>query len=177
MQSGDSEPRGAPGAPLPFEKYLDGLVRLGGALSAVLIMLILALTIVSVVCRYVLGQALLGSDEATGYLVVATVMFGTAEALRRGDHIGIDVLIDLVPDRVRAWLGILAHLAVLVFSGVMLASAWRAVTFSLRFEAYSTGALELPLWIPQSTMLIGAVLLGLVALTRLLGMALRKKPS
>lgn len=174
MRSGNNENRGAPGVPLLFEKYLEGLVKLGGVISAVLIMLILALTVVSVICRYIIGQALLGSDEATGFLVVATVMFGAAEALRRGDHIGIDVLTDLASERVRFCLGILAHIAVLVFSGVMLASAWRAVTFSLRFEAYSIGALEMPLWIPQSTMLIGAVLLGLVALSRIIMIALGK---
>ncbi|MEK9970148.1 MAG: TRAP transporter small permease [Ferrovibrio sp.] len=174
MHSADDKTRGAPGAPLPFEKYLDGLVKLGGVLSAVLILAILVLTIASVVCRYIIGSALLGSDEATGFLIVAAIMFGAAEALRSGDHIGIDVVIDMVSARIRFWLGILSHVAVLVFSGVMLASAWRAITFSLRFEAYSTGALELPLWIPQSTMLIGATLLGLVALTKLLVAVLRK---
>jgi len=174
MHSIDDETRGAPGAPLPFEKYLDGLVKLGGALSAALIVAILALTIASVVCRYIIGRALLGSDEATGFLIVAAIMLGTAEALRRGDHIGIDIVLDVAPGWLRFWLGILAHVAVLAFSGVMLASAWRAVTFSMRFEAYSTGALEMPLWIPQSSMLIGAVLLGLVALTRLIRVIVRR---
>lgn len=177
MRSHHDESRGAPGAPLPFEVHLGRLAWLGGAISAGLIVLILLLTAVSVFCRYILGVPLLGGDEAAGFLVVATVMFGAAEALRRGDHIGIDILPGLLPERGQVWLAIFGHAAVLVFSGVLLASAWRAVSFSRRFEAYSTGALEMPLWIPQSTMLVGAVLLGLVALTRLLALLLRKAPA
>lgn len=177
MRSDQDETRGAPGAPLPFVAFLDRLAWLGGVISAMLVVLILLLTAVSVFSRYILGVPLLGSDEATGFLVVATVMFGAAEALRRGDHIGIDILPDMLSERGRVWLAILGHAAVMVFSGVLFASAWRAVSFSRRFEAYSTGALEMPLWIPQSTMLVGAVLLGLVALTQLLALLLRKAPA
>ncbi|TIX76508.1 MAG: TRAP transporter small permease subunit, partial [Mesorhizobium sp.] len=67
---------------------------LGGALSALLILVVLAITAVSVFNRYFLGRPLMGVDEATGFLVVAIVMFGAAEALRRGDHIRIDLLFD-----------------------------------------------------------------------------------
>jgi hypothetical protein len=57
---------------------------------------------------------------------------------------------------------------VLAFSVLLFRTAWHTVTFSREFEAYSNGELQLPLWIPQSTMLLGALLLGLVALMRLI---------
>jgi len=163
-------------APAPVT-LVDRLAWLGGLVSAVLIVLILAVTTVSVLFRYFLGMPLLGVDDGTGFLVVATVMFGAAEALRRNDHINIDLLTAVLPAPVRHALDILAQAAVLVFAGVLLASAWRTVTFSLRFDNYSTGELEMPLWIPQSTMLVGAVLLGLVAATRLLSLILRKRAA
>lgn len=154
----------------PPSGFLDRLAWLGGLVSAALILAILGLTAVAVTMRYGFNDPLLITDEAVGFLVVATVMFGAAEALRRGDHINIDILTDKAPPRLRRWLDIFAYLAVLGFSIVLLLSAWHTVSFSLDFEAYSTGALEMPLWIPQSTMLVGASLLGLVAFAKVVAL-------
>ena len=40
-------------------------------------------------------------DEMLGYLLVATVMAGAAEALRRGDHIAIDLVTSRLTGRAR----------------------------------------------------------------------------
>jgi TRAP-type C4-dicarboxylate transport system permease small subunit len=130
---------------------------------------VLALTAVSVFNRYFLGRPIMGVDEATGFLVVAIVMFGAAESLRRGDHIRIDILFDHLGPRLHWWLELWSFVAVLVFAVLLLVTSWHTVFFSRMFGAYSTGYLSIPMWIPQSTMVIGAILLGLVALS----MALR----
>jgi C4-dicarboxylate transporter, DctQ subunit len=160
------ETGGARGASPKLEMAAAIVSRIGGALSALLILIVLAITAISVFNRYVLGKPLLGIDEATGFMVVAIVMFGAAEAFRRGDHIRIDLLFDHVGPRVRWWLELWSSLAVLAFAILLLRSAWHTVAFSRAFEAYSTGYLSLPLWIPQSTMVIGA---GLIALSALAG--------
>jgi TRAP-type C4-dicarboxylate transport system permease small subunit len=157
----------------PPQTLLERLVWCCGLLSAVLILYILGITVTAVFFRYVLGTPLLGVDEQVGFLVVATVMLGAAEALRRGDHIGIDILTERASAPVRRWLDALGFIAILIFAGVLLVSAWHTVTFSRQFGAYSTGALEIPMWIPQSALLVGALLLGLVALSRLAALFLR----
>ncbi|MBP2299690.1 TRAP transporter small permease [Azospirillum picis] len=145
----------------------SALSRLGGALSVLLIVVVLALTTAGVVARYVAGHPLEGIDEACGYLVVAMVMAGAAEALRTGHHIRIDLLLGAVGPRGRRWLDAWAHLAVLVFAVLLVRTGWHTALFSYEFEAYSSGQLELPLWIPQAALPVGAALLGLVALCQL----------
>jgi TRAP-type C4-dicarboxylate transport system permease small subunit len=138
-----------------------------GAVSGVLIVIVLALTSVGVFMRYVLDRPLRGVDEATGFLVVAIVMFGAAETLRRGEHIQIDLVTNALRGRTRWVFDLWAYACVLVFSVVFLFTAWRTVAFTWRFGEYSTGYLEMPMWIPQATMLPGAALLGLVAILKI----------
>jgi C4-dicarboxylate transporter DctQ subunit len=158
------------------ERAATVISRIGGALSALLILVVLAITAVSVFNRYFLGRPLIGVDEATGFLVVAIVMFGAAEALRRGDHIRIDLLFDHLGPKMRWWLELWSLASVLVFAALLLVASWHTVVFSYRFGAYSTGYLLLPMWIPQSTMVAGAVLLGLAGLAAMLRLFGERRP-
>lgn len=164
MPTGERAPR----ASSLLERIATAISRLGGALSALLILAVLAITAVSVFNRYFLGRPLMGVDEATGFLVVAIVMFGAAEALRRGDHIRIDLLFDHVGPGTRWWLELWSLVSVIVFAALLLVTSSHTVVFSRQFGAYSTGYLSLPMWIPQSTMVLGAVLIGLAALAAML---------
>lgn len=158
------------------ERSAAAISRLGGALSSLLILAILIITAVSVFNRYFLGRPLMGVDEATGFLVVAIVMFGAAEALRRGDHIRIDLLFDRVGPKSRWWLELWSLASVIAFAVLLLVTSWHTVVFSRQFGAYSTGYLSLPMWIPQSTMVAGAVLLGLAALAAMLRLFAERRP-
>lgn len=144
------------------------LSRIGGALSILLIVVVLALTTAGVFARYVAGHPLEGVDEACGFMVVAMVMAGAAEALRTGHHIRIDLIMGFVGPRGRRWLDAWANLAVLVFAVLLARTGWHTAMFSYDFDAFSPGQLELPLWIPQATLPIGAALLGIVAFAKLL---------
>jgi len=149
-------------------KLLRGLVHLGGILSALLIVLALGIVTYSVFQRYVLNTPLLWGDEFIGYLLVAIVMLGAAEALRNGDHIGIDLLSGRAGPKLARFLTLWADVAVLGFSIILGWSSWKAIEFAMDFGEYSSGYIEIQTWIPQIPLLIGSTLLGIVALTRIL---------
>ena len=148
-------------------RAIERLSLLFGVLSGALIVIVLAMTSVGVFMRYVLDQPIRGIDEATGFLVVAIVMFGAAETLRRGEHIQIDLVTNATRGQTRWVLDLWAYACVFVFSVIFLFTAWRTVAFTWGFGEYSTGYLEMPMWIPQATMLPGAALLGLVAILKI----------
>jgi len=168
MQPEQPAGEGAGPAPSLAERAAAALSVAGAWLGGLAVVGILLLTAADVVGRYFLGQPLRGADEGTGFLVVFVVMLGAAEALRRGDHIAIDLLHAKAGARARRWLELWAMLGVLAFAGLLLVAAWNTVAFSRAFGAYSSGALEVPLWMPQSAMVVGAALLALAALARLL---------
>ena len=172
MDALDMELAEAESASAVPHSWFDRILWAGGVVSAALIVYILAITAIAVVYRYFLGDPIRGVDEQTGFLIVAVVMAGAAEVMRRDEHIGIDILTNLAPTGVKRCFEGLGHIAVAVFAAVLFYTAWHTVTFSYGFQAYSTGALEIPMWIPQSTMLVGAFLLFLVALLKLLRLVL-----
>lgn len=149
------------------QRWIDRVALAGGWLGAALVLVILALTAISVVFRYLLSAPIRGVDEVTGYFVVAIVAFGAAEALRRNDHIGIDILTERLSAVVRRVLDQVGLMFVIGFAGVLLWSAWHTVSFSWSFGLYSNQALGMPMWIPQSALIPGAILLLLVAIAKL----------
>ncbi|SIO31046.1 TRAP transporter small permease [Vannielia litorea] len=153
--------------PLFPDRIVTGLVRLCGAVSTLLILYIFGQICVAVVRRYVFDAPLQWNDQMAGYLLVAVVMLGAAEALRRGDHIGIDLLASrLSPARARVQAAV-ANLAVMGFAAVVGLSIWESIAFARRFGSYSIGYIEVQTWIPQVPVVLGAGLLFLAAALRL----------
>lgn len=149
-------------------RLAGAIARLGGAVSALLIVAVLALVTYAVFQRYVIGRPLPWADEMSGFVLVAIVMFGCAEALRRGDHIAIDLISGRAGSRLRRVLDAWSAVAVLALSLVLLWSAWSQIRFARDFGSFTPGEIEIASWIPQLPMLFGWSAMALVALARLL---------
>ena len=160
--------RGERQALLALAIMMEWPIRIAGVLSSLLIFVSFCLMIFAIFQRYFLNTPLKWGDEMLGYLLVAIVMSGVAEALRRGDHVAIDLLTSFFGIKVRALFTYLSYTAVLAFAVIFGISADEVVRFSYGFGSFSPGYLEAPMWIPQSTMIAGSVLLGLGALAGLI---------
>jgi TRAP-type C4-dicarboxylate transport system permease small subunit len=135
--------------------------------ASVLVVFTLAMVGYSVVMRYFVGTPITGTDEMSGYLVVAIVMLGAADTLRRGEHINVDLLTARARGLSRRLLDIWAMAAAGAVAVTLIISGWLMLRFSIDFEIYSEGYLETPMWIPQSLILIGAGLLLAMAAARI----------
>lgn len=158
-------------------RLIGYLTFAAGILSALLVVFTLFMTGYSVFQRYVLGTPLTWTDELSGFLVVAIVMLGAAETLRRKEHISVDLLSAKAVGTTRKILNIWASLATALFAGVLALSGWDAVQFSINIGVYSDGYLEAPLWVPQSFLVLGSVLLFLLAAARLIDHLIYKRPE
>jgi len=156
-------------------RMVFALARLGGAVSALLIVLVLGIVIYAIFQRYGMHTPLLWGDEVIGYLLVAIVMFGAAEALRQEDHISINLVSAGAGPKLAFVLRLWFDLAVLIVAVILGWSTWQAIRFAYDFGSYSAGSIEIATWIPQVPMLIGAGLLGLVAAMRM-GESIRRSP-
>jgi C4-dicarboxylate transporter DctQ subunit len=152
------------------------LVRACAALSALLVLVMLAIVCYAVLQRYVLHTPLLWGDEVLGHLLVLFVMLGVADVLLGKGHIAMDVVSSRVGPRLGGWLALWADLAVLAFAAVLGWSTWKSVRFAYEFGSYTVGHIEIATWIPQLPVLAGSALLALVALARILGSVRRRGP-
>lgn len=146
---------------------LAWLIRAVAAVSCLIIAAALFTILYAVAMRYFVDRPINWADEINGYLIVAMVMFGIGATLLRGGHIGIDLLTEHTGPRVRRVLDFWSCLAVLLFAGMFGWSAWHTVAFNRDFGTYSTGYMQIEIWLVQSPMVVGAVFLALAALVRL----------
>ena len=157
-----------PEPPLKIIRWLEWPVRLGGIISTAMILAAFVLVIFAIFQRYFLNTPLKWGDEMLGYLLAVIVMTGAAEAYRRGDQIAIDLVSARLSGAFRRGAEVFSAASVLVFSTILFISSEEVVRFSYVFGSYSPGYLEAPMWIPQSALIVGAILLAIAAVTRLL---------
>ncbi len=169
-----AEPRGGPPPWFVLHWLARPAVWLGGAVSAMMIVTTFAITIYAIVMRYFLNAPLLWADEVTGWMLVALVWFGAAEAYRHGDHIAIDVLSSRARGPVKELIEIVSDLAVFGFAVVLGVSTWDAIVFAKDFGSYTDGNIEIETWILQVPILVGAVLMGVLGLLRLVDRLIRR---
>ncbi|MBI3710458.1 MAG: TRAP transporter small permease [Proteobacteria bacterium] len=147
------------------------------AVAAASVLFSLALVCYSVLMRYFANRPVPWVDEMVGYVLVASVMFAIAEALRKGEHIGVDILTERLPPRARRAIYVLGMVAVAVTAGALVVEGWTTAAFSKMLGIRSIGYLATPIWIVQAMVPIGGALLLLAALAELVRVAAGLPPD
>ena len=137
------------------------------ALAALSVLVSLALVCYSVGMRYVLNDPVPWVDEAIGYVLVASVMLAVAEALRKGEHIAVDILTDKLPARGKRIVQLFGLVAVIATAALLTYDGWDTAMFSRMLGIRSIGYLDVPIWIVQLLIPLGGLLLLLAALAGL----------
>jgi TRAP-type C4-dicarboxylate transport system permease small subunit len=147
-----------------------GVERLAAAIFAAIVLIAL----VQVFSRYALNYSLSWSEEAQIFGHIWIVFLGIPIAYRRGAHLYIETLCDLLPRRPRALFNLTIELTWAAFAlSLMILGAMVARVAHLQ----SSPGLELPMSYPYSGMVVGGAYLMLVALRRLAGGAWRPKAA
>ena len=137
---------------------LDRLFHAAGVLAALFMVGTLAMVIAGVVAR-LLGFNVPGTDSYAGYCMAAAGFLALAHTLKRGEHIRVTLILEHLPPgpqrALELWaLGVATLLAAL-FAYYSVRLSWQ----SWDFHDVSTGNDATPLWIPQMSMALGAVVL------------------
>jgi len=82
------------------------------------------LTFANVVTRYGFNQNILWALELTVYLFGWLVLLGASYAVKKGSHLGVDIVINILPPEPRRILGLVAVAICIAFSFLMLKGAW-----------------------------------------------------
>jgi C4-dicarboxylate transporter, DctQ subunit len=149
------------------------LTDAAAAVAAASVLLSLVLVCYSVAMRYLAGAPEPWVDEMVGYVLVASVMFAIAEALRRGEHISVDLLTQKLGRRAQRGAHVLGLVAVAASAVILVVEGWDMVAFSRMVGIRSVGYLDLPIWTVQAMVPLGGLLLLMAALAELLRGATR----
>jgi TRAP-type C4-dicarboxylate transport system permease small subunit len=127
-------------------------------------LLITALICFDIVARRLLGFSTEATAEVTGYLMAIGMSWGLAGTLFERGHVRIDVLVQKLPLRLRAWLHLASLLALLVATAFFVYGAGWLAYDSWELGATDLSALHTPLAIPQGLWAAGLALLLLAVL-------------
>lgn len=142
---------------------LDFLYLAAGVLAAISLIAILVLIVLQMAARWI-GEVAPGIPEYAGYFMAAASFLAFANALNRGSHVRVSVLLNAVPCAVARWIDVWCFAIGALIMWYFVWFGWRFVNFSILINDISQGQDRTPLWIPQSFMLLGAIIMA-IALT------------
>ena len=112
-----------------------------------------------VVCRYFFGSPTIWAQEVAIYLYMWTMLAAASYTLQTRKHVHVDLVTERLSPRAR----MLAEAATSAVGGLFCAivslQAYEMIAATVRFGKLSATPLRVPLWIPQSALLMGFVLL------------------
>ena len=158
-----------------MRRFLDRLYQGCGVLAAIFIVCI-ALAILAEVVGRMLGILIPAATEFAGYCLASAVFLALAYTLVSGEHIRVSLLLQRAPKRFRHALEIWCLVA---GTGLSIYFAWHIAAFtyeSFLFEEVGHGLIKTPLWIPQSGMALGMVVLAIAFVDELIAILTGRTP-
>jgi TRAP-type transport system small permease protein len=120
------------------------------------ISLIVLTTTSQVVSRYVVGSALIWTEELARYLGVWTVMLASGLVLHEGMHVGLDAILERTPVRFKQTVTLVSLVAILVFAVALVLVGWDLV---MSVRRTSSAALRISMsWVYAAVPVGGALI-------------------
>jgi TRAP-type C4-dicarboxylate transport system permease small subunit len=138
----------------PVERIGDALVLNCCRVAAVALSIIVLINGANVVGRYFFGRPIGWAEEAMLYLMIFVVFAGAIGATWRGVHIGIDAFVTRMPPAFQRAAGVAMSLLSIVLLLTVAKAGFDTVQLLYAFDQRSD-AMEFPMWIPQSFVVIG----------------------
>ncbi|QPF71615.1 TRAP transporter small permease [Roseateles sp. DAIF2] len=159
-----------------MRRFLDRLYALFGAIAALFVLAILVLMIAGSLGRE-FGLRLGFINDVVAWCCAAASFFGMAYAFKRGDFVRVTLLLDRAPPRWRRRLELLALAIAALAVGYLAVWACRFTYDSYRFNEIAGGMVAIPIWIPQSSFVLGSLLFFVAVLDELVTVARGGKPA
>jgi TRAP-type transport system small permease protein len=157
----------SPGVRRTATAAADRVAAVAGAVSGAAIVAMTALVTVEVLARDLFNRSTLIADEMSGYLLVLLTFVGLAPTLRGGGFIRIDTYRARLQGTARRALELAIHLLALGYAVLLDWHLWRLALEAWRLGTTSIQVSRTPLWIPQTCMALGGLLLVFDLLARL----------
>jgi TRAP-type C4-dicarboxylate transport system permease small subunit len=141
-----------------LRRFLDRLYAASGAAAALCLAGIAAVMLAQAGMRE-LGMLFRGADDIVAWLCAASAFLALGHTFRRGELVRVGLVIDHLPRRVRRPVGVVALGIAVLFSGYMAYAVLRFVYESWTFKEVAQGLIQIPIWIPQMSFVLGALIL------------------
>jgi TRAP-type C4-dicarboxylate transport system permease small subunit len=143
-----------------LRRFLDRLYTWSGGLAAVCLAGIAAVMLLQAGMRAA-GHLLRGADDIVAWLCAASAFLALAYTFRNGEHVRVSLLLQGLPPRARRHAETFCLVAALV---VAVYSSWAVSSFVLeswKFNELAQGLIQIPIWIPQLSLVAGMIIFSI----------------
>jgi TRAP-type C4-dicarboxylate transport system permease small subunit len=131
-----------------------------------------AINFVNIIGRYFFSVSIPWAEEIMLFLMVGCVFTGCCAVAWEGRQIRMDVVVGMLPVKIRTLLALFAELVLIATAAAVTAFAYPVITQLAEFDERSQAA-NFPLVIPQAMVPIGYTLMALLVAVRLM----QRRPS
>ncbi len=159
-----------------MRKSLEWLYLGSGVFAGVFLILIAVLSLAQI-CGRLLGFAAYSFDDFAGFCMAASSFLGLAHTYRRNEHIRVALVVDRFSGGKRRLLETLCLTASTFLIGFF---AWYAIDMawtSYAINDVSQGLVPVPLWLPQSGMALGLLIMSIALFDDLVAVLAGGTPS
>jgi len=149
------------------ERAVAELLAFTRSVSAICLMASVLINFANIIGRYFFSVSIPWAEEIMLFLMVGCVFTGCCAVAWDGRQIRMDVVVSMLPAKVRDLLNLLSELVLIGTAACVTVFAWPVVSQLAAFDERSQAA-NFPLVIPQAMVPIGYTLMALLVAIRLL---------
>lgn len=123
------------------------------------------------------GLLLRGGDDIVAWLCAASAFLALGHTFRHGELVRVGLIIERLPARVRRPSEIATLALALLIVGYIAYAAVRFVYESWQFAEVAQGLIQIPIWIPQMSFVVGALVFFVAVLDELVVLLGGGKPA
>ena len=135
--------------------------------SGICLLASVAINFINIIGRYFFSVSIPWAEEIMLFLMVGCVFTGCCAVAWEGRQIRMDVIVGMLPAKVRDFLALLSELVMIATAAAVTAFAWPVISQLAAFDERSQAA-NFPLVIPQAMIPIGYTLMALLVAVRLM---------
>ena len=140
-----------------IDNFLNKIYKISGYIAALFLILVATFILIGIASR-IFGFYIRGLAEYSGYCMAASSFFALAYTFVEGGHIRITLFLEKVSGTKKKFLEKWCLIVASFFSGYVAFYFIKMWIVSIQLGESSQGADEILLWIPQTGVVIGAII-------------------
>ena len=140
-----------------LDRNLNKLYKFSGYIAATFLILVAVFILIGISSR-IFGFYIRGLAEYSGYCMASASFFALAYTFVEGGHIRITLFLEKLSGFKKRLLEIWCLIIASIFSGYLAFYFIKMLIISYKFQERSEGADEILIWIPQTSVALGAII-------------------
>ena len=124
--------------------------------AALIFLFVCVLNFTQVIGRYATGTSLTWAEEIMRYTMMWVMMLGGSAAIYRAEHMAVDGVVDMVPERLRHLVRSILYGVAGIFCVLLLVYGWPAALANQTQRAAASG---IPMLLPYLAIPVGAAIM------------------